>query len=162
MSSLPLWWRGRHQPPWLSQITITGLEPRVQLDVAGRSEDFLVDTGATYSVLTSYSSAFSSQTYTILRGTGKTITKDSLKLFFVAGMDKYFPTSFWWPLSVLLPYWEEIFPCLQNIASIVVLIENALKFSLGSKLFLPASKWNNSRMREAIYGCLIKESSDIK
>jgi len=112
----------------------------VQLDVAGRSENFLVDTGATYSVLTSYSSAFSSQTYTILRGTGKTITKDSLKLFFVAGMDKYFPTSFWWPLSVLLPYWEEIFPCLQNIASIVVLIENALKISLGSKLFLPASK----------------------
>ena len=23
-------------------------------------------------------------------------------------MDKYFPTSFWWSLSVLLPYWEEI------------------------------------------------------
>ena len=38
------------QPAHLSQITITGLEPRVQLDVAGRSENFLVDTGATYSV----------------------------------------------------------------------------------------------------------------
>ena len=24
-------------------------------------------------------------------------------------MDKYFPTSFWWSLSVLLPYWEEIY-----------------------------------------------------
>ena len=35
----------------LSQITITGLEPRVQLDVAGRSENFLVNTEATYSVL---------------------------------------------------------------------------------------------------------------
>ena len=63
------------QPARLSQITITGLEPRVQLDVAGRSENFLVDTGATYSVLISYSRAFSSQTRTILDATGKTITK---------------------------------------------------------------------------------------
>ena len=106
----------------------------MQLDVAGRSENFLVDTGATYSVLTSYSSAFSSQTYTILRGTGKTITKDSLKLFFVAGMDKYFPTSFWWPLSVLFPYWEEIFPCLRILAANAILIEDALKLSFGGKL----------------------------
>ena len=37
-----------------------GAGDRVQLDVAGRSENFLVDTGATYSVLTSYSRAFSS------------------------------------------------------------------------------------------------------
>ena len=51
-----------------------GLEPRVQLDVAGRSENFLVDTGATYSVLISYSGAFS-QTCTILGATGKTTTK---------------------------------------------------------------------------------------
>ena len=75
-------------------------------------ENFLVDTGATYSFLTSYSSAFSSQTCTILRGTGKTITKDSLKLFFIAGMDKYFPISFGWSQSVQLPHWDEIFPCL--------------------------------------------------
>ena len=27
--------------------------------------------------------------------------KDSPEHFFVAGMDKYFPTSFWWSLSVL-------------------------------------------------------------
>ena len=32
-------------PARLSQMTITGLEPRVQLDEAGRSENFLVDTG---------------------------------------------------------------------------------------------------------------------
>ena len=68
-------WRGPLQPAHLSQITIMGLEPRVQLDVAGRSENFLVDTGATYSVLTSYSEAFSSQTCTIWGATGKTITK---------------------------------------------------------------------------------------
>ena len=55
----------------LAQRTITGLEPRLQLPVAGRSENFLVDIGATYSVLTSYSGAFSSQTCTILGATGK-------------------------------------------------------------------------------------------
>ena len=63
------------QPARLSQITVTGLEPRVQLDVAGRSESFLVDTGATYSVLISYSGAFSSQICTILGATGKATTK---------------------------------------------------------------------------------------
>ena len=47
----------------------------MQLDVAGRSENFLVDTGATYSVLISYSGGFSSQTCTILGATGKTTTK---------------------------------------------------------------------------------------
>ena len=46
----------------------------MQLDVAGTSENFLVDTGATYSVLISYSGAFS-QTCTILGATGKTTTK---------------------------------------------------------------------------------------
>ena len=71
-----------------------GLEPRVPLDVAGRSENFLVDTGATYSVLTSYSRAYSSQTCTILGDTGKIITKDSPEHFFVAGMGKYFPTRY--------------------------------------------------------------------
>ena len=40
--------------------------------MAGRSENFLVDTGATYSVLISYSGAFSFQICTILGATGKT------------------------------------------------------------------------------------------
>ena len=66
---------GPLQPARLSQITFTRLEPRVQPDVADKSENFLVDTGATYSVLTSYSRAFSSQTCTLLGATGKTITK---------------------------------------------------------------------------------------
>ena len=43
--------------------------------LAGRSKNLLADTGATYSVLTSYSRAFSSQTCTILGAIGKTITK---------------------------------------------------------------------------------------
>ena len=63
------------QPAHLSQITITGPEPRVQLDVAGRSRNFLVDTEATYPVLSSYCRAFSSQTCTILGATGKATTK---------------------------------------------------------------------------------------
>ena len=47
----------------------------MQLDVAGRSENLLVDTGATYSVLISYFGAFSSQNCTILGATGKATTK---------------------------------------------------------------------------------------
>ena len=43
--------------------------------MAGRSENFLADTGVTCSVLISYSRAFFSQTCTILGATGKTITK---------------------------------------------------------------------------------------
>ena len=52
-----------------------GAGAKVQLDVAGKSDNFLVDTEVTYSVLTSYSGAFSSQTCTILGATEKTITK---------------------------------------------------------------------------------------
>ena len=47
----------------------------MHLDVAGRSENFLVDTGATYSVFISYFVAFSSQICTILGATGKATTK---------------------------------------------------------------------------------------
>ena len=61
----------------------------MQLDVAGRSENFLVDTGATYSVLI-YSGAFSSQTCTILVLQEK-LLKDSPEHSFVAGMDNIFP-----------------------------------------------------------------------
>ena len=61
--------------PTPASLPVTGLEPRVQLNMAGRSKNFLVDTEVTYSVLTSYSGAFSSQTCTILCATGKTITK---------------------------------------------------------------------------------------
>ena len=50
-------------------------------------------------------------------------------------MDKYFPTSFWWSLSILLSYWEEISPCLRNLAAIEVLIEDALKLFLEGQLF---------------------------
>ena len=35
-------------------------------------------------------------------------------------------------------------PCLRNLATVVMLIEDALKLFSGGKLFLPATKWNNS------------------
>ena len=64
----------------------------------------------------------------------KQLQKDSPEHFFVARMDNYFPISLWWSLSVLLPYWEEIFPCLRNLAATAVLIEDTLKLSFGGKL----------------------------
>ena len=38
------------------------------------------------------------------RDKGKQFQKDSPEHFFVAGMDKSFPTRLWWSLSILLPY----------------------------------------------------------
>ena len=52
-------------------------------------------------------------------------------------------TSFWWSLSVLLPYWEEIFPCLRNLAAIAVLIEDAqktLSWEQTNYFYLPSSE----------------------
>ena len=98
-------WSSPLQSALLLQITITGLEPRVQLDVADRPENFLVDTGATYSVLTSYFGAYSSQTCTILGATEKTITKRLTRALLCYWEGKIFchqfpvvpecPTPFW-------------------------------------------------------------------
>ena len=48
----------------------------------------------------------------------KQLQKDSPNNFFVICMDKYFPTSFWWSLSVLLPYWEKIYSLNSEIFSV--------------------------------------------
>ena len=154
-------WSGPLQPAHLSLITITGLESRVQLDVAGRSENFLVYMGLpTLSwPPTIEPSPPKPVPFWVLQE--KQLQKESPEHFFVSGMDKYFPTTFWWSLSVLLPSWEDIFPCLWNLAAIAVFIEDTLKLSFGGKLFLPATKWN-SWTGEAIYGYLIKGSSVIK
>ena len=77
--------------------------------VAGRSENFLLDTGATYSVLISSSEPSPPKPVPFWVLQEKQLLKDSPEHFFVAGMDKYFPTSFWWSLSVLPPYWEKIY-----------------------------------------------------
>ena len=64
----------------------------------------------------------------------KQLQKDSPKHSLVVRMDKYFLTSLWWSLSVMLPYWEQIFPWFWNLAPFSVLVEDALKLSLGGKL----------------------------
>ena len=79
-----------------------GLESRVQLDISGRSENFLVDTGANYSVLTPTPEPSLPKPVPFWVLQEKQLQKDSPEHFFVAGMDKYFPTSFWW---LLFPYW---------------------------------------------------------
>ena len=80
----------------------------MQLDVADRSENFLVDTGVTYCLDLLLQSLLLPNLYH-LGATEKQLLKDSPEHFFVAEMDKYLPISFWWSLSVLLPYWEEIY-----------------------------------------------------
>ena len=89
--------RGLKRPaPTSPPVTdnITGLEPRVQLDVAGRSKNFLVDTGATYSVLISYFGAFSSQSCTILGATGKATTKRFTRALLCCWNGKIFSHKF--------------------------------------------------------------------
>ena len=71
-----------------------GLEPKVQLNMAGRSENFLVDTGATYSVLISYSGVFSSQTCSIWGATGKTTTKRFTRALLGSWDRQIFPHQF--------------------------------------------------------------------
>ena len=98
--------RGLKQPaPASPPVTDNhhGAGAKVQLDVAGRSKNFLIDTGATYSVLISYSRAFSSQTCTILGATGKATTKRFTQVLLCCWDGQVFS------LTVLLPYWEEIY-----------------------------------------------------
>ena len=54
-------------------------------------------------------------------------------------------------------------PCLRNLVAIAILIEDALKLSLGGKLTI----FTSHQVKQLVngrghYGCLIKESSDIK
>ena len=98
MPSLPSRWFNRteaaHSSQPSCQITITGLEPRVQLDVAGRSENFLIDKEATYALLTSFSRAFSSQTHSILGAIGKTTTKRFTQALLCCWKGQIFPHKF--------------------------------------------------------------------
>ena len=81
------------QPAHLSQITITGPEPRVQLYVAGRPQNFLVDTGdpTVFWPPTPEPSPPKPVPFSVTQE--KKLQKDSPE-HFVAGMYKYFPTSF--------------------------------------------------------------------
>lgn len=64
-----------------------GLEPRVQLDVAGRTESFPIDTGAAYSILISYLGPSSSQTCFHLGDTGKATLRASHQHYLASGTD---------------------------------------------------------------------------
>ena len=55
----------------------------------------------------------------------KRLQKDSPEHFFVVGTDKYFPTSFWWPLSVLL--WNEVRDIVQETGIKTIPIEKKCK-----------------------------------
>ena len=68
----------------------------------------------------------------------KQLQKDSPE-HFVAGMDKYFPTSLVVP-DCPLPVLGTNLSLPSNLAAIAILIENALKLSFEGKLFLPATK----------------------
>ena len=87
-------WSGLLQPARLSQITIMGLEPRVQLDVAGRSRISWVTQGLpTLSwPLTPKPSPPKPVPFWVLQE--KQLQKGLPKHFFVAGMDKYFSHQF--------------------------------------------------------------------
>ena len=84
----------------------------MQLDVAGSSENFLVDTGATYSVLTSYPGAFSSQTRTIWGATGKTITKRFTRALLCCWDGQIFSYHFLAVPECPTPLLSYSFPCL--------------------------------------------------
>ena len=67
----------------------------------------------------------------------KKLQKYSPEHFFVAGVDKYFPTSFWWSLllgPIIGPLLGKDLSLPSSLADIAVLIEDALKLSLGGKL----------------------------
>ena len=83
---------GPLQPACLSQITITGPGPRVQLDVQVAVRISWLTQGLP---ILSWPPTleFSCQTCTILGTLGQTTTKDSPKHFFIAGMNKHFPAS---------------------------------------------------------------------
>lgn len=64
---------------------------RAHMDLAGRTVTFLLDSGVTYSVFTSFSRPFSSQSYTVLQVTRKPTTRN-------------FHSSFGLPLGWVLLY----------------------------------------------------------
>ena len=107
-----------------------GLEPSVQLDVAGRSKNFLADTEASYSVLTSYSGSFASENCTILGATGKTVTKKFTEALLHCWDGQIFSHQF-----LVVP--ECPTPLLEKDLSlpIAVLIEDASQLSLGANYF---------------------------
>lgn len=79
---------------------MTGLEPRVQMDVAGKSTIFLLDTGVNYSVLTSFSGPVPSWESQASHSAGLLLYPSSM-----SGRDLDSPTDFYICLTVLAHSW---------------------------------------------------------
>ena len=79
---------------------------------AGSCENFLIDTGTTYFVLTSYFRVLLPNLYHF-----GYFRANNYKRFTQALLhcwdEQIFSCQFWWSLSVLHPYWEEIFPAFE-------------------------------------------------
>ena len=78
----------------------------------------------------------------------KQLQKDSPEHLFIAGMEKYFPISFWWSLSLTPLLGRD---CFLNLSAIAVLTEDALKlFFLEIYFYQPPSettpKWERPFM----------------
>ena len=58
------------------EVTSTGLDPRVCMDVACKTITFLLKIGATYSVFNSFSGPLFSQSYSVLSIARKSITRN--------------------------------------------------------------------------------------
>ena len=65
---------GEPLAPAYTSISVFNEEPRVTLDVAGKKINFLLDTGATYSVLNPYTGPLSSNSRSIMGVEGKSKT----------------------------------------------------------------------------------------
>lgn len=81
----------------------------MQLDMAGRSKNFLIDMKAAYSALTSYSGAFPHKPVPFGVPQEKTVNKRFIQALLCCWDGQYFLTNSWWSLSALLLYWEEMY-----------------------------------------------------
>ena len=144
-------WSCPLQPACMSQITITGLEPGVQLNVASRSENFLVDTGVTYFVLTSSSRAFSPQTCTILGATGKPITKIFTQALLCCWDGQTFSHQFLVVSECPTPLLGRNLSLPSKSCSYCSPDGRCFKILFWGQAILPATKWNTSWMEESIY-----------
>ena len=111
--SLPSRWFKRTEAPAPASPpvtdTITGLQPRVPLDVqVGPRISWLAQglPALTWPPAPEPSPPKPVPFWVLQE---KQLLKDLPEHLFVARKDRQFPTSFWWSLSVLLPYWKEIY-----------------------------------------------------
>ena len=134
----------------------------MQLEVAGRCKNFLVDTGATYSVLTSYSRSFSFQTCAILGATGKTITKRFTPALLCCWDGQIFSHQFLVVPECPTPLLGRALSLLSKSCSYYRPDRRCFKMLFWGQTIFTSHQVKQLLMAEAIIGCLIKGASDIK